>query len=51
MMDKRQIIENSLMLGAAPARACKEIVNGAFDCAILPTMNNMLTMGIYRFRE
>ncbi len=46
MREKRPIIENSLMLGAAPARAVKEIVNDAFDCAILPTMNNMLTMGI-----
>jgi putative ABC transport system permease protein len=46
MQDKRPIIENSLMLGATPARAVREIVNDAFDCAILPTMNNMLTMGI-----
>lgn len=46
MQDKRPIIENSLMLGATPARATKEIVNDAFDSAILPTMNNMLTMGI-----
>jgi putative ABC transport system permease protein len=34
------------MLGASPAAAAKEIVNNAFDTAILPTMNNMLTMGI-----
>ncbi|WP_312642559.1 ABC transporter permease, partial [Hydrogenoanaerobacterium sp.] len=46
MAEKRQIVENSLMLGATPARASHEIVNGAFDSAILPTMNNMLTMGI-----
>jgi putative ABC transport system permease protein len=44
--DKRFEIENSLMLGASPAAAAKEIVNNAFDTAILPTMNNMLTMGI-----
>lgn len=44
--DKRIEIENSLMLGASPAAAAKEIVNSAFDTAILPTMNNMLTMGI-----
>ncbi|MDR3597521.1 ABC transporter permease [Clostridium sp.] len=44
--DKRVEIENSLMLGASPAAATKEIVNNAFDTAILPTMNNMLTMGI-----
>ena len=44
--DKRIEIENSLMLGASPVVATKEIVNNAFDSAILPTMNNMLTMGI-----
>jgi putative ABC transport system permease protein len=46
MQEKRPAVENSLMLGATPARAVKEITNDAFDCAILPTMNNMLTMGI-----
>ena len=46
MRDKRAELENSLMLGATPARACREIVNAAFDSAILPTMNNMLTIGI-----
>lgn len=46
MQDKRPIIENSLMLGATPVRAVREIVNDAFDSAILPTMSNMLTMGI-----
>jgi len=44
--DKHVEIENSLMLGASPTSATKEIVNNAFDSAILPTMNNMLTMGI-----
>ena len=44
--DKRVEIENSLMLGASPVVATREIVNNAFDSAILPTMNNMLTMGI-----
>jgi len=44
--EKRIEIENSLMLGASPLAATKEIVNNAFDNAILPTMNNMLTMGI-----
>ncbi|MBP2637243.1 MAG: hypothetical protein H6Q72_3150 [Firmicutes bacterium] len=46
MEEKRVIVENSLMLGATPAAAAKEIVNDAFDSALLPTMNNMLTMGI-----
>jgi len=44
--DKHVEIENSLMLGASPTLATKQIVNNAFDSAILPTMNNMLTMGI-----
>lgn len=46
MEDKKSIIENSLMLGATPKEAVREIVNDSFDSAILPTMNNMLTMGI-----
>lgn len=46
MQEQRERIENSLMLGATPAAATREIVNNAFDSAILPTMNNMLTMGI-----
>ena len=46
MDEKRVMVENSLMLGATPAQAAKEIVDDAFDSAILPTMNNMLTMGI-----
>ncbi len=46
MADRREQIENSLMLGATPAAAARTVVNDAFDSAILPTMNNMLTMGI-----
>lgn len=46
MRDKREMVENSLMLGATPKRAARDIVNRAFDSAILPTMNNMMTMGI-----
>lgn len=46
MREKRVMIENSLMLGATPEAATREIVNDAFDSAILPIMNNMLTMGI-----
>ena len=34
------------MLGATSKDASYEYVNDAFDSAILPTMNNMLTMGI-----
>lgn len=46
MYEGRERIENSLMLGATPAAATRAVVNDAFDSAILPTMNNMLTMGI-----
>lgn len=44
--DKRGLIENALMLGASCRRAAHEIVNDAFDSAILPTMNSMMTMGL-----
>lgn len=46
MQDHREQIENSLMLGATPKVASHWEVNDAFDSAILPTMNNMMTMGI-----
>lgn len=44
--EQRTMIENSLMLGATPKAATLDIVNEAYDSALLPTMNNMLTMGI-----
>lgn len=46
MQDHHEEIENSLMLGATSKDASYEYVNDAFDSAFLPTMNNMLTMGI-----
>lgn len=46
MRDHRERIENSLMLGATCKVATFDEVNDAFDSAILPTMNNMMTMGI-----
>ena len=46
MAGKRDIIENSLMLGAAPKDAVHPIANDAFDSAILPTINQMVGMGI-----
>ena len=46
MRNKRALVESSLMLGATPARASREIVNSAFDSAILPTINSMVRMGI-----
>jgi putative ABC transport system permease protein len=46
METQKELIENSLMLGATPKHAVKHIVNHAFDSAILPTINSMLGMGI-----
>lgn len=46
MKNQRALVESSLMLGATPANASKEIVNSAFDSAILPTINSMVGMGI-----
>lgn len=43
---KRDMIENSLMLGAAPREATKPLINQAFDTALLPTINSMIGMGI-----
>ncbi|MGM0844393.1 MAG: ABC transporter permease [Bacillota bacterium] len=42
----RASIEGALMLGAEPQEASKPHVDNAFDSAILPTINNMLGMGI-----
>lgn len=42
----REKVEAMLMLGATPARAVKKYVDAAFDSAVLPTLNNMLGMGI-----
>jgi putative ABC transport system permease protein len=44
--DNRHLIESALMLGASPKNASREIVNNAFDSAILPTINSMVGMGI-----
>jgi putative ABC transport system permease protein len=46
MYSQKNTIETSLMLGATPKIACKNIVDGAFDSAILPTINSMVGMGI-----
>lgn len=44
--EQKAVIESSLMLGATPKLASKDIVNNAFDAAILPTINSMVGMGI-----
>lgn len=43
---QRHLVESALMLGATPKMATKDIVNNAFDAAILPTINSMVGMGI-----
>lgn len=46
MYNKRNLVESALMLGATPRLASKDIVDSAFDSAILPTINSMTGMGI-----
>ncbi len=46
MTVQRSIVEESLVLGATPHEAAREIINKAFDGAILPTINSMIGMGI-----
>lgn len=46
MNTKKDIVEGTLMLGATPKMAAKQIVDDAFDSAILPTINSMVGMGI-----
>ncbi len=43
---RREKIEAALMLGALPAKAAEDVVNSAFDAAILPVINSMVGMGI-----
>ena len=44
--DNKERIENSLMLGATPEEATKDIQNRSFYNAVLPTINSMIGMGI-----
>jgi len=46
MHSQRHLVESALMLGATPKMASKQIVDNAFDSAILPTINSMVGMGI-----
>ncbi|MBM7540759.1 ABC transporter permease [Amphibacillus cookii] len=46
MDSEKHLIESALMLGATPKMATKQIVDNAFDSAILPTINSMVGMGI-----
>lgn len=46
MHEQKHLVEAALMLGATPKQAAKEVVDSAFDSAILPTINSMVGMGI-----
>src|SRR5699024_3625750 len=46
IVDSCEKIEGSLMLGATPNNAVKPYVDRAFGSAVLPTINNMIGMGI-----
>lgn len=46
MHTQKALVEGALMLGATPKLAAKPIVDGAFDAAIIPTINSMVGMGI-----
>lgn len=46
MTTHRQLVETALILGATPKIASNQIVNHAFDAALLPTVNSMVGMGI-----
>lgn len=46
MEKQKHMVEAALMLGATPKAATKDLVNRAFDSAILPTINSMVGMGI-----
>jgi putative ABC transport system permease protein len=46
MHSEKHLVESALMLGATPKMAAKQIVDNAFDSAILPTINSMVGMGI-----
>lgn len=42
----RTQVETALMLGATPKKASRYILQDAFDSALMPTINNMVGMGI-----
>lgn len=46
MQTQKDLVEGALMLGATPKLAANQIVDNAFDSAILPTINSMVGMGI-----
>jgi len=46
MTTQKNLVEEALILGATPQSATRNIINHAFDAAIMPTINSMVGMGI-----
>lgn len=46
MLENRELVEEALILGADIKQASKAIIDKSFSQAIVPTLNNMLGMGI-----
>ena len=46
MNDNRDKVAEILVLGGSPKIATRKIINNSFEVAIMPTINNMLSMGI-----
>jgi putative ABC transport system permease protein len=46
MTTQKALVEEALILGATPRAASRNIINTAFDSAILPTINSMIGMGV-----
>ena len=40
------VVEEILILGGSPKEAAKEVVNSAFEAAIMPTITSMMSAGI-----
>ncbi|MHB1405245.1 MAG: ABC transporter permease [Desulfitobacteriaceae bacterium] len=46
MHSQKHLVETTLMLGATPKMASRNIINNTYDAAIMPTINSMVGMGI-----
>ena len=46
IQEEKHYIENALSLGASPKKAIRNINHKAITSAIMPTINNMVTMGV-----
>lgn len=46
MKKNRVVVEEILILGGSPKEAAKEVVNSAFEAAIMPTITSMMSAGI-----